>query len=117
MPRRIADTNRPRTAVDRSRIQALDRLRIAPARIFRHVHDVEPERNRILNGLLRRLQQKVVGPPFRESSNRARSNKGRSLDWEAGLLHDLGNWANVVLMSPRRAVGANPHLVRGDLPR
>src|SRR5579864_9580463 len=101
----VADADRPRAAIDRGCIQALNSLRIAPARIFRHVHDLQPERNRILYGLLCRMQQKVVGPPFRESSNRARSNKGRSLDREAGLLHDLGNWANVVLMSSRRAVG------------
>src|SRR4030088_3269967 len=52
-PRRIADHDGPRSAIDRRRIQPLYRLRIAACRVFGDVHVVEAEGHRIFHGLLR----------------------------------------------------------------
>jgi hypothetical protein len=78
---------------------------------------VEAERNRVLDGLFRGLQQEVVCPAFGVAANGARSEKRRDLDGQSGFLHDLGNRANIVFMRARGAVGANLHLVRDDLAR
>src|SRR5438309_11928031 len=98
MARGVADADRPRPAVDCSRVQALDRFRIAAAGVLGDVHDIEPEGNGIFDGLLGRLYQKIISPAFGETSNRTRSNKCRGLDPQSGLLHDLSNGPNVIFM-------------------
>ena len=95
----------------------LHRLRIATARVLGDVHDIQPKRNRILDGLLSRLQKEVVSPSFRESADRTRSNKGRRLDRQPSLLHDLGDRPDIVLVRTRRTVRLNLHLVRDNFAR
>ena len=61
------------------------------------------------------MQKKIVGPSFGESANRTGPNEGRGFDPQPRLLHDVGDRTDVVLVGPCRAVGANLHLLSGDL--
>ena len=117
VPGGVTNHDGARTTSNRRRVEPLHRLRIAAAGIFSDVHRVQAERNRILHGFLGGLQKKIVAPAFRKAANGTGADKCSRLDAQAGFLHDLGNGTNIVLMRPRRAVGANLHLVRDDFPR
>ena len=117
VPGRIADHDGARAAIDRRRVKPLHGLRIAARGVLGDVHRIEAERNRIFHGLLGGLQKKIVGPAFRKPANGTRTDERRGFDAQAGLLHDLGDGTNIVLMRARSAVGANLHLVRHDFPR
>ena len=60
MPGSIANANRSRAAIDCRRVKPFHRLRIATARVLGDVHDAQPKRNRILDGLLSRLQKEAA---------------------------------------------------------
>src|ERR1700733_9202069 len=117
MPCCVADHDSARAATNCRGIQPLHRLRITARRVLSDVHRIEAERNRIFHSLLGGLQKKIVAPTFREPPDRTGTDERSGLDAQTRLLHDLRNGTNIVLVRPRRAVGANLHLVRDHLPR
>ena len=90
---------------------------IATARVLGDIHDIKSKGNGVLDGFLCGLQQKVVRPAFGEAADGAGTDKGCSLDAQAGFLHDLGDRANIIFVGARRAIRLNLHLVRDDLAR
>src|SRR5579862_8513281 len=115
MPCRIAEHQSPRATFDRGSVELLDRLGIRTRGVFGDIHHRKAKRNRVLDGLFRRLQQEVAIPAFRITPDRTRSNERRHFDRQASLLHNLGNRPNVALHRASGAIGRDLHFVRDDL--
>ena len=113
----ITDDDGARAAINRGGIEPLHRLGVAARSVLGDIHHLKPQRNGILNSLLRRLQQELVGPTFGVAADRTGSEKSSNLDVQAGFVHDFGNRPNVILVRAGSAVGLDLHLLIHDLTR
>src|SRR5947209_9746092 len=117
MAYRVAHDDRLSPVLDGAAIEPFDHLRIATRRIFGDVHHLEPERAGVLDGLLGRSEEKIVGPILSVTADGTGSEKGRDFNGDAHTLRDLCDRANVILMRPRCAVRTNLELRFDDLAR